>query len=109
MRDTGMIRLTRPNPFQDRRSFELVGIGLVGRRRRNIESKRVVNLRFVVIWIALRQLFHLLEVSQYTCAMIKPVVIGVHGAERVDVVALALGLGADRLALLDRSRALLQV
>src|SRR5689334_17031881 len=100
MRDTGMIRLTRPDPFQDSRAFELVGIGLVGRRRRNIESQCVMDLRFVVIRIALSQFFHFLEVSLYACAMIKPVVIGVHGAKGVDVVALALGLGAYRLALL---------
>ena len=31
VRDTGMLRLTSKNRFEDRRAFKLIGVGLVGR------------------------------------------------------------------------------
>ena len=54
-----------------------------------------MDLRFVIVRIALCQLFHGLGVGLHARAVIDLVVVGIHGAERVEVVALALGLGAD--------------
>src|SRR5689334_5749185 len=41
--------------------------------------------------------------------MIDLVVVGVHGTERIEVVAFALGLGADELSFCDRVSALGEV
>ena len=101
VRDAGMLRLALDDRLQDGRAFELVGVGLVGRRGRRVERERVVDLRLVVVRIALRQLFHGLGISLHARAVIDLVVVGVHGAERVDVVALALRFRADRLRLGD--------
>ena len=63
MRHAGMLRLAFRDRLQDGRAFELVGVGLIGRRRRGVERERVVNLRFVVVRIALRKLLHGLGVG----------------------------------------------
>ena len=54
MRHAGMMRLALGDLFEDRRALELVGVGLVGRRRRGVERERIVDLRFVVVRITLR-------------------------------------------------------
>ena len=104
--DAGMLRLAREDRLQDRRAFELIGVGLVGRGSRRVERQRVVDLRLVVIRIALRQLLHGLGIGLDARAVIDFVVIGVHDCKRIDVVALALGLGADALSLGNRGGAL---
>ena len=101
VRDARMLRLALGDRLEDRRAFELVGVGLVGGRGRGVEGERVVDLRLVVVGIALRQRLHRLGISQKARAVVDLFVVGVHGRERVHVVALALGLGADGLALLD--------
>src|SRR5262249_306261 len=50
--------------------------------------------------IASRQCLHRLEISLHAATVVDLVVIDVHDGERVDVVALALRLGADGLGLL---------
>ena len=105
VRHAGMTRLAFEDRLQDRRAFELVCIGLVVGRSRNVKRDSVKNLRFVVVGIARRQWLHGLEVGLDARAMGKLVVIGVHDGKGVDVIALALRLGADRLALLDRREA----
>ena len=105
VRDAGMLRLACKDRLQDRRAFELIGIGLVGRRSRRVERQRVVDLRLVVIRIALRQLLHGLGIGQDAGAVIDFVVVGVHDCKRIDVVAFALRLGADALSLGDRGGA----
>ena len=105
MRDAGMLRLARKDRLQDRRAFELIGVGLVGRRCRRVERQRVVDLSLVVVRIALRQLLHGLGIGLNAGAVIDFVVVGVHDRKRVDVVALALRLGADALSLGDRGGA----
>ena len=62
-----------------------------------------MDLRFIVIRIALRQLLHGLGIGQNARAVVDFVVIGVHNRKRVDVVALTLRLGTDALPLGDRS------
>ena len=56
VRDAGMLRLALEDRLQDRRALELVGVGLVGGRSRGVERQRVVDLRLVVVRIALREL-----------------------------------------------------
>ena len=64
MRHARMLRLALEDRLQDGRALELVGIGLVGRRSRSVERERVVDLRLVVVGIALRQLLHGLGIGQ---------------------------------------------
>src|SRR5712664_656306 len=71
--------------------------------------KRIVDLRLIVVWIALGQLFHGLRIGLYARAMIDLLVVEIHDPERVEVVALALSLGADALSLCDRGSALGEV
>ena len=79
-----------------------IGIGLIGRRGGDVELDRIEDLGFVVVRIGLRHAFHGLEIGEHAGAMIDFVVVGIERGHRVDEVALALRLGADRLALLDR-------
>jgi hypothetical protein len=101
VRDAGVLRLALEDRLEDRRALELIGIGLVRRRRRDVERNGVGDLRFVVLGIARRQGFHRQEIGLHAGAVIDLVVIDVHDGERVDIVALALRLGADRLGLFD--------
>jgi hypothetical protein len=109
VRHAGMLRLALGDLFQDGRTLELVGVGLVGRRRRGVERQRIMDLRFVVIRIARSQRFHGLGVGQQAGAVIDLFVIGVHGAQCREVVALALRLGADAFRFLQRSSTLGEV
>ena len=109
MGDSGMLRLTRPNLLQNCRSLKLIGISLVGRRRRDVESQCVIDLGFIIMRIALRQLVHRLEVGQNAGAMVDLVVVGVHSAKRIDIIALALGLGVRAFALCKSGSSLREV
>src|SRR5712671_6742910 len=100
-----MLRLPYGDRLQDRRALELTGVGLVGRRSRGIQRERIVDLRLVVVWIALRQLFHGLRIGQNAGAVIDLFVVGVHDRKRVQIIALALRLGTDALSLGDRGSA----
>jgi hypothetical protein len=102
MRDARMQRLALKDRLEDCRPLELVRVGLIARQGADVERDRIGDLRFVVGGIFLRQSLHRLEIGLHAGAMIDLVVVGVEHHERVDVVALALGLGAERLALLDR-------
>ena len=99
VRDAGMLRLALGDRLEDCRALELVGVGLVGRRGRCVERERVMDLRLVVLRILLCQLLHRLGIGHDARAVIELLVVGVHDRERVDIVALALRLGADALAL----------
>ena len=76
MGDSGMLRLARPNGFEDCRALELIGIGLVVGRRRDIERNRIRDLGFVIVRIALRQRFHRLQIFLHAVSVGKLVVIG---------------------------------
>ena len=93
-----MVGLTRPDLFQDSRTFQLIGIGLVRRRSPDIERQSIVDLRFIVIWISSCELLHRFEIVQHAGAMVDLIVIGIHGGERFEIVALTLSLGANPLA-----------
>src|SRR6266567_8889377 len=109
MRHAGMLWLTYCDRLQDGRALELVGVGFVGWRSRGVERKRIIDLRFVVVGIALCQLFHGLGVSLHARTVIDFFMVGVHDRKRVEIIALALRLGADALSLCDRGRALGEV
>ncbi len=106
--DTGMTRLRGENLAQDRRRLQLVGEALVGRRGGDGERQGVVDLRFPIVGIASGQLLHRLQIGKDAAAMVELVVIAEEGAEGLEIVALALRLGAERQALLDRGEAVLQ-
>ena len=61
-----------------------------------------MDLCFVIVGVALRQLLHRLEIGEHTRAMVDLVVVGIHRAQRVEIIALAPRLGAKRPALLER-------
>ena len=101
VRDARMMRLALEDRFQDGRALALVGIGLVVGRGRDVERDGVKYLRFVVGRIALRQRLHRLQIRLHPRAMGDLVVIGIEHQQRIDEIALAVGLGADRLRLLN--------
>ena len=109
MRHAGMLRLASRDRLQDRCALELAGVGLVGRRRRGIQRECIVDLRLVVVGIALRQLLHGLRIGLKAGAVVDFLIVGVHDGKRVQIVALALRLGADALSLCDRGSALGEV
>ena len=102
--DAGVLRLPLPDRLQDRGALELVGVGLVGGRRRHVQGDGIENLRLVVVGIFCRQRLHLLQVGLHPRRLRGLVVVNIHHRQRVDVVALALGLGASGLCLLDRRK-----
>src|SRR5262245_57887607 len=109
VRDAWMLGLAREDRLQDRRALELVGVGLIGGRSRGIWCQRVVDLRLVVVWITLRQLFHGLGVGHDAGAVVDALIVGIHDPERRQVIALALGLGADAPCFGQRRRTLGQI
>ena len=106
VRDAGMLRLALEDRLQDRRAFELVGVGLVGRRGRRVERERVVDLRLVVFRIALRQLLHGLGIGLHARAVVDLVVIGVHDARARRCSRARAASWRRRLSLGDRGSAL---
>ena len=102
--DAGVLRLPLPDRLQDGGALELVGVGLVGGRRRHIQGDRIEDLRLVVVGIFCRQRLHLLQVGLHARLLRGLVVVNIHHRQRVDVVALALGPGANRFRLLDRRK-----
>ena len=103
--DAGMARLAPEDRLEDRSALELHRIGLVAGQGRDVEFDRIENLGFVVIRISLRHAFHGLEVGEHAGAMIDFVKVGIERGHRIDEIALALSLRADRLTLLDRRKA----
>ena len=101
MGDAGMLRLALEDVFQDRRRLELIGVGLIGGRSRNVEREGVVDLRLVVLRIVLRHRRHGLEIGLHAAAMIELVIVGIERAERVDKLPFARRLCADGFGLLN--------
>src|SRR6478609_7183046 len=63
MRHARMLRLAYCDRLQDCRALELVGVSFVGWRRRGVQGERIIDLRFVIVGIALCQLLHCLGES----------------------------------------------
>ena len=95
--------------LQDGRSLELIGVSLVGRRGRDVQRNRVEDLRLVVVGIFCRQCLHRLEIGLNARLMSGLVVVDIHDRQSVDVVALALRLGARGLRRLNGGKAERQV
>jgi hypothetical protein len=76
--------------------------GLVALRLRSGQVQRGEDLRLVVLGILLRQGVEGLRARELAGPLAAIGEVGVVGGDRLDVVALALGLGADAAALLDR-------
>jgi hypothetical protein len=76
--DTRVLRLALQDRLENCRAFELIGVALVGRRRRNIERDRVEDLRLIVSGIAAGQGFHRLEIGLNTRLMRGLVIIDIH-------------------------------
>ena len=96
MRDSGVPRLALEDRFEDCGTLKLVGIALVVGRRRDIESNRIRDLGFVIVWIALRQRFHRLQIFLHALGVGQLVVIGIKNEESVDVLAFAWCFRAER-------------
>ena len=77
-------------------------------QRRLIESERVENGRLRIIRISLHQRFHRPFVGEPALRLIDLVVVLVVRLDRGEPVALAFGLGADRLTLFHRLKSVLQ-
>ena len=77
MRDAGMLRLALEDRLEDGRPLELVGVGLVGGRRRDIERDRVEDLGFVVIGIFRRQRLHRLQIGLHA-RLVRGLVVSRH-------------------------------
>ena len=102
MRHARMLRVLLVELLQNCRRLELVGIGRVGGGRRCLQGERVEHLGFVVVGVALRHLLHRLVVGGEPRIDRGLVMVAVVGAQRLDPVALALGLRADRARLFER-------
>ena len=106
MRDAGMLRILLVERLEDadrlqQRRHVLVVEGLV-------ERERVEHLRLDVVRVLLRQRRHRLLVVPGARVLVDLVEVPVELLDRRQPVALALGLGADRLALLHRIEAALE-
>ena len=44
--------------LQERRGFDLIGVGEVAFLRRGLQRQRIIGLRLVVVWIGLRHPLH---------------------------------------------------
>ena len=109
MGDARMPRLALENRLEDGCAFELVGIGLVIGRGRDVQRDSVADLGFIIRRIPLRQGLHRLQISLHARPMRGLVVIGIEHGESIDEIALALRLGTDGLPLLDGSEALREI
>ena len=96
VRDAGMIGILREEPLEDLRRLELAGVGLVVLRRRGLQRQRVVRPRLEVVGVPLRHLLHRPCVRGEPCAQRGRVVVAVVRRDRLDPVALTLGLRAHR-------------
>jgi hypothetical protein len=88
--------------LQDRRALELVRIGLIVWRCCDVEGDRIADLGLVVLGIPGREILHRLQVRLHAAGVRNRLVVRIEDEQGVDVVPLALRLGAERLALLQR-------
>ena len=103
-----MVGLLGEDLFEDRRSLELFGVGLVGGVERDVERQRVEDGRLAVVGIALGELFHGLLIGDGARPVVDLLGVLVERLDGGDVVALTLGPGAGRLRPLDGRPPLLE-
>ena len=97
-----MVRLARDLRLENLGRLELLGVGLVGRQRGDVEREGIVDRGLGIVRIAGVELRHCLLVRQDPRAMIRGLGIAIEFRKRRDVVGLALGLGAELPRLLER-------
>ena len=86
MRHARMLGLALEDRLQDRRTLELIGIGLVGGRGRRVERQaRSGSAPRHRSRIALRQLLHGVGVGEKTRAVVDFFVVGIHDAKRLQI------------------------
>ena len=94
--------------FEDRPGLELLGIGLVAGQRCFVQRQGVKDGRFLIIRVFLRELFHRPFVSEPASCLVDLVIVLVVKLDRRQPVALAFGLGTDRLTFFRRLPSILQ-
>ena len=102
MDDARVIWLLGPNFVEDLRRLALIGVGLVGGRRRCVQSQPVEYRGLAILGIAQVDLFHRLLVGDSPGPMIKLVAVAIEGRDRNDVVPLTFGLRSCGNGLLYR-------
>ena len=107
VRDAGMVRLLGQDLLEDRARLQLIGVRLVGRRRRRVQRERIEHRGLAVVGIAPVELLHRLLVGGGPRAMVQLVVVAIVRLDRGDVVLLARRCGQPT-RLLQGGRALLQ-
>ena len=105
VRDARMLRQPFGYRLQDCGALGLLRVGLVVQVRRRVERDGVGDLSLVVVRIFCRDLCLGVAQRAHALGVGDLVVIRVHHHQRVDVVAFALGLGADLLGLRDGGEA----
>jgi hypothetical protein len=108
VRDAGMIGVLGELLLEDRGRLEVRGISLVGRRLRPGEVQGVEDLCLVVVRILRRECLVGLGARELARALGAVGEVRVVGCDRLEVVALALGLRAHLAALVDRVLRLLR-
>ena len=103
-----MLWLCLGDLFQNGAGLELFGVGLVAGQRRLVQRQRVEDGRLHVVRVLLHELLHRPLIGQPARSLIDLVVVLVVELDCGQPVALALGFGADRLALLHCLKAILQ-
>src|SRR5712692_1399385 len=83
---------------QDLGRFELLGVGLVTVQRGFVQRQGVEHLGLNVVRILARQLLHRFLIVERACVLVDLIVVFVVRLDRREPVSLALGLGAERLA-----------
>ncbi len=109
MARAGMLRLLCEHPLQNLAGLELILVGLVETVGGGEQRQRVEDPRFTIVGVALRDRLHLAHVGGCARAVIELVVIGVEGRQRVEIVAFARRLRAQRQRLRDGVASFLQV
>ena len=99
MGDARVIGVFLEQRLKDARRLELIGEGLVGGQGGHVQDEGIENLCFHVIGIASRHGFHGLLEGQRARSVFSRLPILEEDGERSDIVAFALGLGADALGL----------
>ena len=99
-----MLRLSLEDRLQQFCALQLVGIGLVAGRSRDIEGDGIGDLGLVVLGIALSQRRHSLEVGLHARAVIDLVMVGVEHQQGIDVITFALRASSKCLGLLQRGK-----
>src|SRR5712692_5505650 len=98
VRHTRMIGVFGVNGRKDLGGLQLVGVGLVAVPRGFVQRQGVEHLGLDVVRILARKLLHRFLIVKRARVLVDLVVVLIHLLDRREPVALALGLGTDRLA-----------